>query len=421
MSARIGPFDTKVAILRGSTPTWHGFEQEVDPDQSLAAIAQLIGADYEVQVAPAQAVMINGEPVEILGGSRQVVTRLTAPCMDCPDPDLDAEIAQDAAAMFDDPDSEAMPTYRVLGSVGSDYQTIQNADLVSALDAFMDSTRAYVTEHPDCGLELPSFETMGTLDNRRRFWAMIKLGGFTVAIPGAQAGGQEAGGQEDSLDQIVAYLLVTTSHDGKSLASVSVVFVRVVCNNTLTAALDTEQRIFNIKHTGDVKVKVANVVSALDWLVKTMDNMASRFEAMVNSPMTDEEAELVIGYFFGAGARQSWLRDWALGLWSGEGLCGAELAPANTIWRFLQALTQTIEESQAGRDQLAAGGDEGMAATARVSGEWRGVKYTPTAATALCAGLVCDRERVMKAAAAEANKGKKGKTGDDESAEALEG
>lgn len=408
MSAHIGPFDTKVAILRGSAPTWHGFEQEVSETDSLAAIAQLIGADYEVVATAAQTVMIDGETVEILGGSRQVVTRLTQPCMDCPDPDLDAEIAQDAAAMFDDPDSEAMPTYRVLGSVGSDYQTIQNADLVAALDAFMDSTRAYVAEHPDCGLELPSFETMGTLDNRRRFWAMIKLGGFSVAIPGAQADGQEAN------DEIVAYLLVTTSHDGKSLASVSVVFVRVVCNNTLTAALDTEQRIFNIKHTGDVKLKVANVVSALDWLVKTMDNTRGRMQAMVGSSLSDDEAELAIMYFFGSGARQSWLRDRALGLWNGEGLCGVELAPANTVWRFLQALTQTIEESQAGRDQLAAGGDEGMAATARVSGEWRGVKYTPTAATALCAGLVVDRERVTKAAQAEAGKGKKGKAADDE-------
>ena len=408
MSARIGPFDTKVAILRGSAPTWHGFEQEVSETDSLAAIAQLIGADYEVVATAAQTVMIDGETVEILGGSRQVVTRLTQPCMDCPDPDLDAEIAQDAAAMFDDPDGEAMPTYRVLGSVGADYQTIQNADLVAALDAFMDSTRAYVAEHPDCGLELPSFETMGTLDNRRRFWAMIKLGGFSVAIPGAQADGQEAN------DEITAYLLVTTSHDGKSLASVSVVFVRVVCNNTLTAAMDAEQRIFNIKHTGNVKLKVANVASALDWLVKTMDSAASRFQAMVASPLSDEEAQAAIVYFFGSGARQSWLRDRALGLWNGEGLRGVELAPANTVWRFLQALTQTIEESQAGRDQLAAGGDEGMAATARVSGEWRGVKYTPTAATALCAGLVVDRERVTKAAQAEAGKGKKGKAADDE-------
>lgn len=404
MSAHIGPFDTKVAILRGSTPTWHGFEQEVSETDSLAAIAQLIGADYEVTATAAQTVMINGETVEILGGSRQVVTRLTQPCMDCPDPDLDAEIAQDAAAMLDESAVWAtQPAYRVLGSVGSDYQTIQNADLVAALDAFMDSTRAYVAEHPDCGLELPSFETMGTLDNRRRFWAMIKLGGFSVAIPGQEAN-----------DEITAYLLVTTSHDGKSLASVSVVFVRVVCNNTLTAAMDAEQRIFNIKHTGDVKLKVANVASALDWLVKTMDNTRGRMQAMVGSSLSDEEAQTAIVYFFGSGARQSWLRDRALGLWNGEGLRGVELAPANTVWRFLQALTQTIEESQAGRDQLAAGGDEGMAATARVSGEWRGVKYTPTAATALCAGLVVDRERVMKAATAEAGKGKKGKAADDE-------
>ena len=539
MSALIGPLDTRVAVRRPNisineegeevpsedTSSWHGYDLQVDPTLSCVEIAALIGADYTVEVLPAVEVERPGldadrpfpTRISILGGGNQIITALPEPDMTCPCPELDEELL----STLKDMDDDLKPDHWVLGRVGNDYRPIQNVDLCGLLDTFLTSCREYVVAHPESPLTPPQFETMGTLNNRRRFWAQVQLGSFGVAIMPSldksstdnvhdsdagyvdlyvalcvPRGGEDGNGGEDDeatasvkiqysdeakmyrlvslednnnitvrseapaenaeettpeyllsylddavtdqndprvewldtwsmslrnnaewtavmsapkkpapvMDPITAYLLVTTSHDGKSLATVSVVFVRVVCNNTLGAAMDTEERVFSIKHVGDTSLKLKNAAAGLDWLAKTMRDEAARLSTYTETYLLDEEAHLLIGSFFGFGGKQGWLTERARKLWTGEDLLGAETAPAGTLYRLLNVLTQVIEESQGGKDGSKDGGDEAAkaAATARVSGEWRG-RYSPTEANALCASVVANREGVLIEARKEAS------------------
>lgn len=66
-------------------------------------------------------------------------------------------------------------------------------------------------------------ETAGTLFGGRRYWAMAKTG-HKVSLDGSK-------------DLIGGYLLMATAADGSMSTTVKFTSVRVVCNNTLTAAL----------------------------------------------------------------------------------------------------------------------------------------------------------------------------------------
>lgn len=413
MSAQIGPLDTRVARLATSDASWHGYDFPVPDDGEMKCrdIAMLLGADYSVRVRYAATVtettiptdddahVVSGQ-VRVVGGSGMIITDMPELCERdeegnflCPNPELDEDVLREYI-------EECRATTRLgagsepgvvwcLGKCGDAYVPIQNADLCDLLDTFLDACTEYAKENPDAGLTLPKFETMGTLDNRRRFWAQITLGGFGVAL------------SPDVTDDIVAYLLVTTSHNGKTCAQVSIVFVRVVCNNTLNMALDTEERVFSIKHTGNTSLKIENAKNGIKWLVQTMSDEKARLESYVATLLTDDDARLLCRAFFGFSTRQDWLSDRAIRLYmntaSDSELLGSETAPAGTLYRLLQALTQTIEETQAGKEA-----DETdariAAATARVSNEWRGNGYTPTAANALCASVVADYDGVMAAA-----------------------
>lgn len=127
-----------------------------------------------------------------------------------------------------------------LGIVGSDYKVVNNSDAFEFFDTIMDTDKAVYT-------------TAGSLFGGAKVFLTAKIGdGFTVN-----------GG-----DAIDSYLLLSTSHDGSSAITAAITTVRVVCNNTLTWALNGAKTRWTVTHRSTLEGKTAEAMETLGLVHK---------------------------------------------------------------------------------------------------------------------------------------------------------
>jgi phage/plasmid-like protein (TIGR03299 family) len=100
-------------------------------------------------------------------------------------------------------------TGEILGIVNGMYTPVQNIDAFTFFDALVAEDEA-------------TYETAGVLGKGERVWILAKLPGY-INVHGN--------------DIVNKYLLLINSHDGGVQVRAKITPVRVVCNNTLTAAL----------------------------------------------------------------------------------------------------------------------------------------------------------------------------------------
>jgi len=112
-------------------------------------------------------------------------------------------------------------TGALLGIVSSDYTVVDNHEAFAFLANLI-------------GSEL-RFETAGSLWGGRQVFVCAELPEHI-----------EVGG-----DQVRRFVLVTTAHTGTGAVRATVTPIRVVCNNTLRAALDRARSVYRVAHLGD--------------------------------------------------------------------------------------------------------------------------------------------------------------------------
>lgn len=112
---------------------------------------------------------------------------------------------------------------RILGPCGKSYIPLQNHDVFTFFDKFVKAGHM-------------KMETAGSLDGGRQVWGLAALNkGFE--LPGG--------------DEVNGYLLLNQPHVwGKSL-TIMFTPIRVVCNNTLTMALQSDAKRFTMPHVRD--------------------------------------------------------------------------------------------------------------------------------------------------------------------------
>jgi len=120
-------------------------------------------------------------------------------------------------------------TEQVLGVVGNDYQVVQNVDAFSFFDAIVG------------GGEGVLYETAGALGKGERIFITAKLPDYIRV------------GKDDCIEK---YLFLTTSHDGYGSITAAFTPVRVVCNNTLNAALRENTNCIKIRHTASAQQRL---------------------------------------------------------------------------------------------------------------------------------------------------------------------
>ena len=150
-----------------------------------------------------------------------------------------------------------------LGIVGTRYTPIQNTDGLSILDPVIGQDACY--------------ETAGSLRGGKIVWFLASLK-KEYFLSGKTA---------DSMKQ---YFLVYLSHDGTKPVTVRFVSTRVVCMNTLTAAVGEARAMVVIRHTKNFQDKVAEAHRIVGLADKHAQEYIKVYNQLQSVKMTEKEA-----------------------------------------------------------------------------------------------------------------------------------
>jgi phage/plasmid-like protein (TIGR03299 family) len=126
-------------------------------------------------------------------------------------------------------------TKETLGIVTDRYHVAQNKDVFAFADDLIGNNKV------KC-----EYETAGSLWNGRRVYMLITM-------PKGRIVG----------DDYQPYLCLSNAHDGSSALQVFLTGIRVVCNNTLQAALNTAKRKIAIRHLSRMEMRKEEALSTM--------------------------------------------------------------------------------------------------------------------------------------------------------------
>lgn len=187
----------KYSFFSTKEPAWHGLGQIVQDYPTSAQAIAFAGLNYTVVKAP-------------------LFAKGADPLVSFAVPDQYATMRTDNNAVF--------------GVVGKDYQIVQNADAFAFFDAIVG------------GGEGIMYETAGALGSGERIFITAKLPGYI-----------RVGNCDDVTEK---YIFLTTSHDGSGSITAAFTPVRIVCQNTLNAAMRSASNVVRIRHTAGAKERL---------------------------------------------------------------------------------------------------------------------------------------------------------------------
>jgi len=222
---------------------WHGLGQVVSNYPTSSEAIRFAGLDYEVIKSP---LTTKGTGIAIGdNGLLTVGNELTVP-------NYFATLRAD--------------TNEIFGVVGKDYAVVQNKDAFAFFDSIV-------------GGDGILYETAGALGKGERIFITAKLPDYIRV------------GKDDIIEK---YLFLTTSHDGSGSITAAFTPIRIVCNNTLNAAMKNKSNAIRIRHT-------ANAKQRLDDAHKVMgisNNLSVQMEAIFNHwakvTISDKEVKKLI-------------------------------------------------------------------------------------------------------------------------------
>jgi len=153
-------------------------------------------------------------------------------------------------------------TAEVLGYVNSSYEPIQNIDAFTFFDALVAENKAI-------------YETAGILGKGERIWILARLPGC-ITVHGN--------------DIVNKYLLLINSHDGSLHFRMKLTPIRVVCNNTLTSALQGAGEV-QFNHAPDAVSDLEQAVKILELSDPLYEQLDSMFNFMAAKKISDEQLQ----------------------------------------------------------------------------------------------------------------------------------
>jgi phage/plasmid-like protein (TIGR03299 family) len=110
-------------------------------------------------------------------------------------------------------------------------------------------------------------------------------------------------------DEIERYLLLSTGHDGRTAVQIRFTPVRVVCQNTLNAALKKGSDLFRLTHTPPLPSRLKAAQAAVHEIISTYAALEKTFHAMVARKLTASEHVGYLGAVFPDPKRNAQERD----------------------------------------------------------------------------------------------------------------
>lgn len=156
-------------------------------------------------------------------------------------------------------------TKEVLSIVAKGWTPLQNLQLLEIAEA--------LAQAPGVGDFQPVIETAGSLRGGRIVWALV------------QTGQREFAGSAHR-----QYMLLSNGHyTGRGVRG-TLTDVRVVCNNTLTAAENAKSAIFTT-HFGNVTGRIQAAIEALGWANDATKATFAIYEALATTKVNVDKAE----------------------------------------------------------------------------------------------------------------------------------
>lgn len=155
----------------------------------------------------------------------------------------------------------------VLGVIGKDYAIVQNADAFAFFDAIVGGGSSIL------------YETAGALGNGERVSITAKLPDYIRV------------GKDDAIEK---YLFLTTTRDGSGSITAAFTPVRIVCQNTLNAAMHRMSNVIRIKHTANVKQRLEPAHKILGISSTLSGQLQETFNSWAKTSVTDREVKRLI-------------------------------------------------------------------------------------------------------------------------------
>jgi phage/plasmid-like protein (TIGR03299 family) len=158
-----------------------------------------------------------------------------------------------------------MTDRKVLGIVTARYEVVQNHDLFATLDTLVQDGVA-------------TYETAGSLDGGARVWMLMHAPDFDIAG-----------------DRLRPYFMASASHDGSGAIYIRNVTTRVVCANTLAAAMhETVSRGVTIRHTASAQSRLDDAAKVLGMVRKTQAAFVSTADQLLAQPFSRANFERLV-------------------------------------------------------------------------------------------------------------------------------
>lgn len=212
---------------------WHGLGQIVEGYPTSKEALQLAGLDFEVVKMPNIHRLADG-----------------------------AETVSDTSFFTYRTDNGA-----ILGDrIGADYKIVQNTDAFSFFDAIV-------------GGDGIQYETAGALGKGEKIFITAKLPDYIKV------------GSDDLIEK---YLFLTTSHDGSGSITAAFTPVRIVCQNTLNAALGNKSHTIKIRHTAGAQDRLKEAHRVMNISNQLAGQLDSIFNEWAKVRITDKEVMQLI-------------------------------------------------------------------------------------------------------------------------------
>ena len=204
-----------------------------------------------------------------------------------------------------------------LGVVAQKYQVIQESEAFGFLNSIVDSGDALVS-------------AAGLLNDGRRAFCTLKLPS-NILIGG--------------VDAIDMYLFVVTSHDGTLATTAAATPIRVVCQNTVSAALQGATRTWKVRHTPGASKKIEEARRALDLSFGYEEAFKFEAERLFAVKVDKKKYESMVKVMFPAPAKDaakqahtSYEKVYGtlMGLWGAD----TQVDIKNTAWGAYNALVE---------------------------------------------------------------------------------
>jgi len=162
-------------------------------------------------------------------------------------------------------------TNQILGDkFGKVYEVLQNIEVFNIVDEILQGGKATI-------------ETAGVIDNGKKVFICLKYQKSIIV---------------GSTDKIDNYILLTTSHDGSIAITGTETPIRVVCNNTLTAALRGAKGAIKIRHTNTANDRLHEAMKVLKMLEDDTTILEDHFNKMAEIEISQNQMMDYFGTVF---------------------------------------------------------------------------------------------------------------------------